>query len=125
METYISRGHQTIEKEKCIMIDNKQKFEFIRNLYLTLTVLNIKNKYSFNVPIGYKDEKNLNTFVEMFDNCYIMDGNSRKYDILYLLNILINRGLVVNSSKTYYTKYRQIIADGVKNRTIKKTTINS
>ena len=106
------------------MIDNKQKFEFIRNLYLTLTVLNIKNKYSFNVPIGYKDEKNLNTFVEMFDNCYIMDGNSRKYDILYLLNILINRGLVANSSKTYYTKYRQIITDGVKNGTIKKTTIN-
>ena len=106
------------------MIENKQKFEFIRNLYLTLTVLNTKNKYSFNVPVGYKDTKNLNTFVEMFDNCYIMDGNSRKYDILYLLNILINRNLVVNTSKSYYVKYRQIIADGVKNGTIKKTTIN-
>lgn len=106
------------------MLENKQKFEFIRNLYLTLTVLNVKNMYSFNVPIGFKDEKNINTFIDMFDNCYIMDGNSRKYDILYLLNILINRGLVVNSSKDYYNKYRQLIVDGVKKGTIKKTALS-
>ena len=77
METHINRGHQTIEKEKCIMIDNKQKFEFIRNLYLTLTVLNIKNKYSFNVPIGYKDEKNL-TAVAAFRIC-IFPGNGQRF----------------------------------------------
>ena len=106
------------------MLENKQKFEFIRNLYLTLTVLNVKNMYSFNVPIEFKDEKNMNTFVGMFDNCYIMDGNSRKYDILYLLNILINRNLVANSSRNYYIKYRQLIINGVKKGTIKKIIIN-
>lgn len=103
----------------------KEKFEFIRNLYLTLTVLNIRNKYAFNVPSGFKNSSNLNTFVEMYDNSYITDGNSKKHDILYIINTLLNGNLVENTSKKYYQKYREIIKSDIKNGNVKKTLASS